>query len=263
MADVTEEVVEQVMIPLSRAFVGAGLALAGGLLIGYGVAEKRLRMKYKEIADDEIEAMRNHYRSKEIAREEKPELEKIVAEQGYVPAPIPDKEQVTGSDLTRPRSIQDVVGPETAEDAAIKRGIVERERAENVFDKAAVEDEWDYEEEVRMRRPDYPYVIHLDEVGEVSEMDSLTWTYYEGDEVLCNASDEVVTDVERSVGLANLDKFGHGSKDANVVYVRNVLLGIEIEIIKSPGRYDEEVLGLKHADENASRRKRHFDDDPR
>lgn len=260
MSEVEDVIIEEVVssVNLTPGWVAGGLVigLAIGGAAGYFYAEKKLRMKYQQISDDEIDSMREHYRSKEIAREVKPEVEEIVKEQGYVAAPIPPKEEVTGSDLTRARSVADVA-PEKPEDIEAKKEILKRE---NIFAKAETEDEWDYEEEVRMRRPDYPYVIHVDELGELSELDSLSWTYWEGDEILVNASNDVVTDVERSVGLANLDKFGHGSGDINTVYIRNVVLGIEIEIIRSEGKYEEEVLGLKHFDENARRRTRHFDD---
>jgi len=255
-AEVVEEVVGKAFS--SRDFgLGATVGLVVGGAVAYYFANKYLAEKYNDITTEEIESMREHYRSKEVAREQKPKLEKIVEEQGYVAAPIPGKEEVAGSSLTKARDIAreneqdpDVIAEA---DAAVERS--------NVFEKAKVEDEWDYEEEVRMRRPDYPYVIHVDEQGELAELDQLTWTYYEGDEILCNAGDEVVTDVERSVGLSNLDKFGHGSGDANVVYIRNVVLGLEIEILRSTGKYEEEVLGLQHADESIRRRKRSFDDD--
>jgi hypothetical protein len=261
---IAEEVIEKVVrtVPLRMSLIGAAMTFAGGCLIGYAWTEGRLRTKYQEIAEEEIEAMRDHFRSKAIAREEKPAVEEIIAEQGYVAPPIPQKEEVTGTSLKKARDI----AKENSEDLEQQELAEEAERRVNVFElhgdtDVEESDEWDYEEETRMRRPDYPYVIHVDERGELAEMDQLTWTYYEGDEVLCNASDEVVTDVDRSVGLSNLDKFGHGSGEQNVVIVRNVVLGIEIEIVRSPGRYDEEVLGLQHADESARRRKRSFDDD--
>lgn len=268
---ITEEVIEKVVrtVPLPMSLLGAAMTFAGGCLIGYAWTEKRLRVRYADIANEEIDLVRDHYRRKEIAREEKPAVEAIIAEQGYTPAPIPQKEEVAGSALTKSRQF----GTDTEEDAAAKREILEREKRlgmttdlppeeleRNVFEEHG-DETWDYEVEVASRTPDTPYVIHVDERGELSELDQLTWTYYEGDEVLCNASDEVVTDVDRCVGLSNLDKFGHGSGEENVVIVRNVVLGLEIEIVRSPGRYDEEVLGLQHADESARRRKRHFDDD--
>jgi hypothetical protein len=46
------------------------------------------------------------------------------------------------------------------------------------------------------------------------------------------------------VGLGNLAKFGHGSGDANTVYVRNPELQIEVEIIHSDGKFSEQRRGI-------------------
>jgi hypothetical protein len=38
-------------------------------------------------------------------------------------------------------------------------------------------------------------------------------------------------------------RFGHGSKDPNVVYIRNPRLEMEMEILRDPSSYEKEVLG--------------------
>jgi len=243
-AEATEEVIKLAFS--SRSF---GMGLVAGAAIGGAVAyvylEKKMRLKMDAIIEAEVNEMREHYRSKEIARQEKPKLEAIVQEQGYVPPPIPAKETII--------PVSDQEGEAIAE--VVQQNVFE-EHAETVVE------EWDYESEVKFRSPEIPYVIHVDEIEEFPEIECVSWTYYEGDEVLVDAREQPVTEVNQTVGLENLDKFGHGSNDPNLVYIRNVKLGMEFEITRSEGRYDQEVLGLEHADESARRRKRvRFDDE--
>jgi hypothetical protein len=114
--------------------------------------------------------------------------------------------------------------------------------------------------ETAARAEKHAYVIHLDERGQEDGYDEITLTYYQGDDVLCDAEDKVVDDQERVVGVENLDKFGHGSNDVNVVYVRNDAMQLDIEIVKSDKTYAEEVHGLAHADNPPRRRRTEWDE---
>jgi hypothetical protein len=52
--------------------------------------------------------------------------------------------------------------------------------------------------------------------------------------------------VEDIVGNA-LSRFGHGTSDPNVVFVRNDVLQLQIEITRHPNEsYEESVEGLQH-----------------
>ena len=114
------------------------------------------------------------------------------------------------------------------------------------------------------RQDDVPYVIHKDEYfNNERDYEQITLTYFEGDDVLSDSNDTPIDDQDAMVCLGNLGKFGHGSGDPNVVYVRNVELELEIEIVHSDGLYSEEVHGipddeLKHSDR---RKRRQRDDD--
>lgn len=103
--------------------------------------------------------------------------------------------------------------------------------------------EWNYELELSNRRQDQPYIIHVDEFFD-SENDhrQIQLIWYEGDEVLCDDQQVPIFNVADTVGEL---KFGHGSKDQNVVYVRNVKNDAEYEITKDPGHYATEVLGIQ------------------
>ena len=73
----------------------------------------------------------------------------------------------------------------------------------------------------------------------------MTYTFYEVDEVMVEESGtrQPLDHVDFAVGLQNL-KWGHGSDDPDVVYVRNDRLEMEMEICRLHKSYEEEVMGL-------------------
>lgn len=105
---------------------------------------------------------------------------------------------------------------------------------------------WDYEEELARRKPDEPYVIHKDEFME-NELDfsQETLTFYEGDEIMTDAVDQPLWGWYDMMGTL---KWGHGSEDPNVVYIRNETLHFEWEVLRHSGRYEIEVAGLSIED---------------
>ena len=110
----------------------------------------------------------------------------------------------------------------------------------NVF--TSEDTDWDYELEVFNRDEDKPYIIHRDEffADELGWDSQSTLTYYAGDGVLVDGVDEPLMNPGFIVGEL---KFGHGSGDPNVCYVRNHKLRAEYEVLQDPGSYEIEVLG--------------------
>lgn len=220
--------------------VSAGVGLASGFAIGYLVLKRNMETKYAAIADQEISEMRNHYReAKSVAAIPKPDLQAVVDDLGYT-----ESEEITED---TPGFIVEI--PEPIE--------------VNVFEEAKPSTSWDYSVEVKNRDETKPYVIHVDEFTQSErDYDQTTLTYFVGDDILCDERDSVVDDPDMLVGFDNLYKFGHGSNDANVVYVRNPLLSLDIEIIKSEGNYAAEVHGfIEHSEARRVKARRGFDDD--
>jgi hypothetical protein len=254
---------------LQIAYIGLGVAVGAAIggFVGFRVAYARAEEKYSKFAAEEIAEMRDHYYAKEVAREnaeEKGELETIVRERGY--APEPDE------DATRPPMA--VTPPEAVVDRAAEVAESEDEVAgeppdepvddapepvtRNVFrDNEPPEDVWDWHKERAQRSPLRPYVIHLEERDDAEPYSGVTYTYYEADDVVCNERDEVLDEAEREriIGEANLSKFGHGSDDRNIVYVRNDQLEMDMEIIRSPNSYAEEVHGFAPEIKHSHRRR--------
>ncbi len=252
MAELTEdagEVVEEFikttrLIEAKYAWLGAAAVSATSAIMGYIVAERKYRRKYEALAENEISEMREHFARKELAREEKGDLAEIVAEKGYV---VPPATEIAESMADR------VVGPPPPEP-----------ETKNIFaDHPVTIHEWDYEQEQAARKSGKPYVIHYDELGESGYEPPTTFTYYAGDDVLCDERDTIVDDRNVLIGDENLDRFGHGSNDPVIVYVRNDEIAAEFEIIKSEKTYAQEVAGIKHADDDhyPRRRRLKFDDE--
>lgn len=108
----------------------------------------------------------------------------------------------------------------------------------NVFD-----DGWDYEAERRKRTGEEPYIIHVDEfVTEEMGYEQETLTWYDGDQVLVDQREVPIYNDKAMVGDI---RWGHGSGDPNICYVRNEKLRMEFEILRDPGSYSEQDLSRR------------------
>ena len=266
VADVAEEVAEQALhvASASRGADGRGVGLAvGAFLLGAGIggglvyilAKRALETKYQKIADEQVEEMREHYAQKAIALESeaaKRPVKEIVEERGYS-SPDADTSQPPMA-VSPPNAVKEQA-KETVKDARPDGAKVVKEPQEhaevqNVFAEHgdASGDTWVHAEELKKRSPDRPYVIHLDERDEFEDYQPVSLTYFEGDDVVSNERDEIIgpEDRERLLGEKNLEKFGHGSQDPSVVYIRNDALELIYEVVKSPRSYAEEVAGFSH-----------------
>ena len=108
-----------------------------------------------------------------------------------------------------------------------------------------------------------PYIISEEEFEDPTvfvEFDRNTLIYYEGDDTLATDRDEVITDVESMVGASALTSFGCKSNNKDTVFVRNVRLGTNFEIIREEGSYTEIALGLPEEDIEYEKAKKFFKD---
>ena len=261
---------------LSRRPVQVSLAGAIGLAIGasvtYLVVAKKLELKYKRIADEEIKDVKGRY---SILRKEgeysdpatlaakyedpaKEVVEQIVETEGYKSY---DKVE-SNVEVPKNESVLTVTAEMKETNPAEVVSEVKEEVVRNIFDSDHPDTYWNTEEELakRAEHPNLPFIITLDEFNEnEDDFEQVTLTYYEGDEVLVDERDQVVSDELNTVGPDALIRFGHGSKDKNVVYVQNNRLTLQIEVLKSEGKYAEEVLGFRHEDRPALRKFRSYD----
>lgn len=84
-----------------------------------------------------------------------------------------------------------------------------------------------------------PHVIAPEQFGENNHYDRITLTYY-ADHVLADENDEIIRDVEETIGFGSLNHFGE--YEADIVYVQNDILKCYYEITRDLRKY-EDVAG--------------------
>lgn len=90
---------------------------------------------------------------------------------------------------------------------------------------------------------DKPYIIPPDEYGELNDYECISLTYY-SDEILADDMDELVDDVEATVGKDSLEHFGEYEDDS--VFVRNDALKADYEILLDNRKYSDVVKGMPY-----------------
>lgn len=257
----------------------------GGMVIGgagtYFVVKSRLKSKYEAEADEEIASIKAHYRG--ISEEE---IEKAKETYAFVKG---TPQEATRIYLKRLDEVQAMAnyGEQVEElgygnapiDAQILMDAAENSPIINKHDEELAELRRKLEGEtvvtetedtfVEMRenlkaeaeKPTSPYVIPVDEFFQ-DEQDhaKLTITYYEKDDTLVDERNQPIPDVDGTIGLKSLEQFGHLSKDANIVYVRNYRLECDFEVVFDKDGYAETILGFKDEDNTKTKIKRMRED---
>lgn len=100
---------------------------------------------------------------------------------------------------------------------------------------------------------DLPYVITVDEfTDEFDQHDKVSLYYYKVDDVLCDEQEEVINEVEDTVGYNALSALDMQT----TVWVRNERLRIDYEIIALNKSYAEQVHGVGTESKNLTPRER-------
>ena len=290
-------VVETLEVVRSNPVVVAAAALLGitvGGVGGYFFAKKQLKAFYEDLASQEIAEARQFFAQVNKVGEDGEVLTpQDVMEQRHGSEAAAALRTYQGQDDTIAEAKDEQGGPwddemdeeqmrklearllADAPDKVIKEArlhsvsldaepgphggeITVEERTVNVFSDPT----FDFEEEVKYRTEDKPYIITHDEYFEAEkDYETISLTYFQLDDTLVDESDQPIENTDETVGDEHLTRFGSGSKDKNIVYVRNDKLGIDYEITRSKGSYLEEVLGLpeepnslKHSDQRDARR---------
>lgn len=92
----------------------------------------------------------------------------------------------------------------------------------------------------KMNAAEKPYIISPDEFGEFDDYEKVSLTYY-ADRILADDNDDLVDDIEQTVGLNSLNHFGEYEDDS--VFVRNDSRRCDYEILLDQRAYADVVKG--------------------
>lgn len=255
--EIADDLVQYVEVIRNNPIVLAGVGIIGaaaGVAGGYFLAKKRLEKVFAEKADSEIAEAREFYSRRVnkigengealtpqdilVAEHGEEALEALTRYQGNVPEVDEEDEALLAKTVTK---------------VEVKEEVVER----NVFNDPT----FDLQVELEARSTEKPYVISHDEFFDSDkEYESQVLTYFEADDTVVDEGDKALDDPDRLIGEDTLNRFGHGSRDKNVVYARNDRLEMDFEIVRGSGSYLEALgLGpepgeLKHSDQRDRRR---------
>ena len=209
---------------MNKTVIGI-ISFAAGAAIGSVATWMSVKNKYEQIAQEEIEEVREVYMNAIRKTEE-------VDDEHEEPAPINEAPKV--AEL---KSYKDVMN----ESGYINYGnITEAEVEEMVKEKTKeiVEECNDIlkktEDKVNKNKP---YVIHPDDFGD--DYNTITLVYYKDDVVTTYDTGEVLTDkeIEDLIGEESLSHFGEYEEDS--VIVRNDARKIDYEILRSEETYSD------------------------
>lgn len=179
------------------------LWFAAGVTIGSVVTWKFVKTKYEQMAQEEIEFVKERFEKK----------------YGEVKEDKSDDIMLPGSNekpsISEYASMLDEL--RYSKGAEVKENKTENEEEDDDMD-------------------DEPYVISPDEFDEHEDYEVETLTYY-ADGVLTDWYDEPIEDVEEYIGKDALNRFGEYEKDT--VYVRNDVHKSDYEIQRDTRKYSE------------------------
>lgn len=261
----------------SVAVISAGVGAVVGATGAYVAMRAGLERKYAAIAEVEIDQAREHYRQLNKADEFADPVTALAALHGGTPEQEAAVEAATiygASAADMQDLLEQYRGLPDAEKELMKAGLepvvvdgevkdasdlVEVSR--NVFTDSQT-GVTDFDPESEDRSDGRPYIIKFEEFNEgKSGYTQEQLTYYEGDDVLAKDDDELVEDPDGLVGNLNLTKFGLGSQDPNVVYIRNERWEADIEVTRVKTSYAQVVGGyIEHSDKRPPRKFRDIDE---
>ena len=181
-----------------------------GVAVGSVVTWRYVEKKYEQIAQDEIDSVKEVFSRREAEFTENTEA-RIKADNA--------KEK-----------------PSVIEYAA-------RLREQGYTNYSDMADEKPEEVKEAPMTVDKPYVIAPEEFGDLDDYETISLTYY-ADQILADDNDEIVDDVEDVVGFDSLNSFGEYEDDS--VFVRNDRLKCDYEILLDQRKYSSVIRRKPH-----------------
>lgn len=115
----------------------------------------------------------------------------------------------------------------------------------NVLDSALERWNWDRETTYRDQNPEGPYPVHEEEFASADAGYHVElMLFYEADEFVCQEDDPRDVMYDAPLKLGDL-RFGYGSTDPDVCYIRNPRLLTDFKITRMRESYEVAVMGLE------------------
>lgn len=175
----------------------------GGAAIGSVVTWKLLKTRYEQLVREEIESVKEAFATRE-----------------------------KDNDISKPEVAEE---PKVVSDISIVREYATKVADLGYTDYANVGKEPENKEVADELKP---YIISPDQFGELFGYDTISLNYY-ADKVLADDNDEIIDDVDNTVGLESLNHFGDYKEDPDCVYVRNDALKADYEILLDERDYSD------------------------
>jgi hypothetical protein len=222
------------MNTLFLAIAAGGVGAAGGIVIGYKIAERNLTVQFEERLLKETDAMRIYYQqtTKKFATPQE-------AAADLIPAGTVLKEEPVDPDAQARHILEQVAYHKIVQKNYAKPDEETQEPAdEELFPPQ--------DETITSNVFEDPKIISQGEFMEnPTEYAQSTLTYYEVDQVLTDERDNVIENKVGTIGSPGIfSMFGMDSSDPNTVHVRNPRLQMEFELVRHRGSYAKEILGL-------------------
>ena len=183
-----------------------------GAAVGSVVTWQYTRKKYEQIAQEEIDSVKEIFSKRESAAD----------------VEITDPEPHTAK----------IGKPEEKPDITEYAARLERDGYTN-YSNVGAEQKKEEQETMEIK----PYVISPEEFGEFEDYERISLSYY-ADQVLADEDDEKVDDVDNVVGLESLTHFGEFEDDS--VFVRNDRLKCDYEILLDQRTYSDIIRQRPH-----------------
>lgn len=213
----------------------------------FWITKKVLAQKYADIASVEIEEAKRYYSRLQKTEEfsdptevlERLHGEEVVEKLNYGTALV-ERTELPSTPYSRMVELERRGEPHSPKD---EEDDAEDDGAEGEF---VIEGE--------------PYIISYDTFmrGD-KDYSQKSLTYFENDGVMIDEHDMPIDEIDVIIGNRNI-RFGHLSKDAMIVFVRNDKLETDFEITRNKGSFARDILGfIEHEDKPLRKFRRDYE----
>lgn len=123
------------------------------------------------------------------------------------------------------------------------KAVVDKKEIAEYAERIQKEGYTNYSDVASGKKESKPYVISPEEFGEFEEYEKISLTYYSNN-ILADENNEVIEDVEETIGVDSLTHFGEYEDDS--VFVRNDARKCDYEILLDQRSYAEVVKQMPH-----------------